>query len=842
MENMRRYAWRAVLLWVVSCGNGPATVSNIPDGTVLKNTGRNIEKYISNIKAGKYKIRLAADDPGKLIVSSPRKKSGGAGIFTAKSQNLEVDSIWLNLTEVRLVSKTGSIITVSNQPRQINLLEIKDDAATLFADAFLPQGSYTQIRLVLAADNGYVVKDGQQFPLKVPSGAQSGLKIDGEFTIVSGLILKLVLDFSVDSLHWNQGQGYMLKPVTHIREIETMLPFVECLLLIKLKNKVSISPGSFGQPNVTGITSIDNLNQKHECGIITNFLEYLQFSNLDHETAAKVGLDRVYVFTFRDQTDILAAMLDYANDANVEQVYPDTWVNASLTPNDPQANPVSGAQRFYLNDINAYNGWDTTTGAANITVAVVDTGVDHQHPDLAGKVTLGDSFTMGWCSYTPSCPVGCACDTLEYRCPIRGNKNSTDVEQHGTHVAGTIGAMTNNGAGIAGINWQSQILSIRTFDSFGFSSESAIGAGIIEAASQGARVINMSFRGFGYDICYENGACRPSHPAESAAVEYAYARGVVLVAATGNDATRISAQPGSPTQMAAFPASFPNVIAVGALNTGTISRASFSNFGKVDIMAPGTSIYSTIPNSGYAFFSGTSMATPQVAGLASLILSRNNKLLPEQVARAIYTTAIDINSGVDPNPQCIIAAGYDNCTGWGRINIAAAVNSVIVVPIPVDNGDGTITDVTSLMWMKCSLGQNLTDPSCAGGATDYTWSNAFPACENLNFAGYTDWRLPTRDELNSLITCANGNSRPPADNISKCYQLPTGNVNINTTYFPNTPAGFFTSIYWTATDFGACGPSNFLRPCPWVTVFDPGGTGYGYNAINPGKVRCVRHQ
>lgn len=838
MENLRRYAWRAVLIWLVSCGNGPATVSNMPTGAIPKSTGSKVEKYINNIKAGKYKIHLGADDPGKLIVSPPRKKSNASGVFSAKSQNLDVDAIWLNLVEIRLVPKTGNIITVSNQPKQINLLAMKDDAAPLFADTLLPQGSYTQIRLVLAAENGYVVKDGQQFSLKVPSGAQSGLKIDGDFTVVSGLILRLTLDFSVDSLHWNKGQGYMLKPVTHIKEIETMLPFVEGLLIMKLKSKIIVTPGSYGLPNVTGITSIDNLNVKHQCGIVSNFLEYMQFTNIDQETAAKVGLDRIYIFTFRDQADVLEAMLDYGQDANVEQVYPDTWMNPSLIPNDPRANPVTGQQRFYLNDINAYNGWDTTTGSSNISVAVVDTGVDHLHPDLSSRVTLGDSFSLGWCTYTPACGVGCDCGSEDYRCLQRGHRDSTDISSHGTHVAGIIGAVTNNATGIAGINWQSPILSFRVFNDNLRAAQSSIGAGIIEATGQGARVINMSFGEYAFDICYANGMCRPGLPAESAAVEYAYARGVVLVAATGNHNRLIAAQPGSSSVLANYPSSYPQVIAVGALNAGTLTRANFSNFGKVDVVAPGTPIHSTIPNSGYEYFEGTSMAAPQVAGLASLILSRNDKLLPELVARAIYTTATDINTGVDPNPQCIIGAGYDNCTGWGRINIAAAVNSVIVVPVPIDNGDGTVTDVTSLMWTKCSLGQNLSDPGCAGGAGGYTWAIAFAECDNLNFAGYTDWRLPSRDELNSLIVCANGNPRPPADNVSKCYAIPQSFPNINTTMFPNTPGGFLTSIYWTATNFGVCGS---LNPCPWVTVFGAGGTGYGVSAAFGAHVRCVRN-
>jgi subtilisin family serine protease len=765
------------------------------------------------------------------------------GLFSAWHHVHDVDEIWINIKEIRLVSERGTVVTVSTKEQSVNLLEIKDDASVLFADTLLPQGKYSQIRLVLAGNNGHVIKNGKQYPLQVPSSEQSGFKLKGDFTIVSGLILRISLDFSIESLLFKFGWQYVMKPVIRVDEIETMLPFVPGILQMKLKTKVTISADSRGLFNQTGLSSLDAINVKYECVNIVNFLEHMKFQNIDAVTASKVGLDRIFIFAFRDRTDILEAMLEYAGDPNVEQVFPDTIMHSSAVPNDPQA---TGAQNTYLTDINAFNGWDVTTGSASITVAVLDTGVDHLHADLAGKVVLGDSFYMDYCTQTVCAECGCV--SQQHACLQRGNKDSTDVESHGTHVAGILGAVTNNSTGIAGINWQSPILSVRVLDKHGkgalncgnkptCGSESMIGAGIVEATQQGARVINLSLGGDAFDVCYPNGVCLPSNPVESAAVEYAFARGVVIVAATGNENKQVYVQPGSPTQQAYYPATYKNVIAVGALNTGTTSRANFSNYGKVDVVAPGTGIYSTIPNNSYAFYAGTSMATPQVAGLASLILSRNSRLLPEIVARAIYTTATDINAGIDPNPACVIGVGYDNCTGWGRINVAAALNSVLVIPTPIDNGDGTITDMTNLMWMKCSLGQNLTDPGCAGGAAGYTWANAFGACSGLNFAGYTDWRLPTRDELNSIIKCANGNPTPPADNSSKCYQIPTGIVNINGTYFPITSAGFATSIYWTASDFGNCG----FSPCPWVTVFDPGGTGYGYRSTNPAKVRCVRN-
>lgn len=878
MAKLWRFAWQVVLLASMSCGNGPTSFSSVggEQGKIVDDD--NADPTVRNIRAGRYSMNYDGGKFGRLVVVSfidalesqerdkdnkhhhdhkhHHKKQGHwgnghhhkHGLFACFHQKIEADEIWLNVQEVQLIAKNGSKIIVSDGPKSLNLLEINSDASVLFADKTIPEGAYSQIRLVLASENGHVIKDNKQYPLKISGYPENTLKINGNFRVYSGITLRLTIDFTMDSFQFRNGKEFYAKPVLVLNKEESMLPFTPGLLMMKLKSKIQVSKDQRGLPNITGIPSIDTLNQKYQVMVIANFLDYLNFQNIDPKAAEKSGVDRIFIFTYGSQTDVLLAMQEYAVDANVEKVFPDTVNQAAITiPNEPNAHNITGTQRFALNSINAYNGWDVTTGSSSIVTAVLDTGVDHQHPDLSGKVTLGDSFYLEYCGETVC--TGCGCNAKDFVCVQRGTKDSTDVQFHGTHVAGTIGAITNNAQGVAGIDWQTQILSIRVLDKHGkgavrcsnpsspCGSDSMIGAGIVEATQQGAKVINMSLGGTSYDICYPDGRCYSGSPAESAAVEYAFARGVVVVAAAGNSGIETGLSPNSAGRPVSAPASFPQVISVGAVNTGGITRAGFSNFGKVDVMAPGTNILSTLPNGTYGTLSGTSMAAPHVSGLASLIFARNRNLLPETIARAIYTSATDITAIVDPNPSCVIGNGLDNCTGWGLIDVFATLNSVLVVPVPIDNGDGTITDVTTLMWMKCSLGQNLTDPGCAGTAGAYIWSNSFSACGDLNFAGYTDWRLPSRDELNSIITCRNGAPRPPANNIGKCYSIPQGPPNINATYFPNTPGGFTTSIYWTSTNFGSCGT---LNPCPWVTAFDPGGTGYGVSANFGGRVRCVR--
>lgn len=245
--------------------------------------------------------------------------------------------------------------------------------------------------------------------------------------------------------------------------------------------------------------------------------------------------------------------------------------------------------------IHTEKGWDFTKGDENVVIAVVDTGVDLNHPDLRGQLTEGYNI-------------------------VESNNYPDDDNGHGTHVAGIIASKTNNREGIAGITWYNKIMPVKVMGAEGHGSSIDIAKGIVWAVDNGADVINLSL-----------GNYEPSFLMEEA-VNYAYDNNVVIVAAAGNDNTN---QP-------SFPAAFPTVLSVSAVNYNG-QRADFSNYGDyIDVTAPGVQIASTFFNQQYAALSGTSMASPHVAALAGLILSINPDLKNRDVMNVIKSTAHDL--------------------------------------------------------------------------------------------------------------------------------------------------------------------------------------------------------
>ena len=319
----------------------------------------------------------------------------------------------------------------------------------------------------------------------------------------------------------------------------------------------------------------------------------------------------------------------------VDWAYPDYPVWATTVPNDP----YFSSHQWHYHAISLPQAWDISTGYdAPVTVAVVDTGISPSHPDLIGKLVPGWDF-------------------------IENDDDPTDkpsISSHGTHVAGTIAAATDNRIGVAGVSWGAMIMPIRVLDSTGSGTYSRIMEGIEWAIQHGAQVINMSLGGEKYP-----------GPAFEAIITDAHNRGVTLVAATGNDY-------GGPVL---YPAAFPEVIAVGATLKDN-SLAPYSNVGsQVTVTAPGGSIVSNPLDgvfstafkrvsagsgytweNGYEFMHGTSMATPHVSGLVALLLSRFGPMHPGAVAALMSDTSWDLG-----------ADGYDHEFGAGLVNAYAAL-------------------------------------------------------------------------------------------------------------------------------------------------------------------------
>lgn len=278
------------------------------------------------------------------------------------------------------------------------------------------------------------------------------------------------------------------------------------------------------------------------------------------------GID-VFRLKLRPGKSVNSAVNEIRRHPMVEFVEPNYRVQAFQAPNDPNF-----PSQWNLARINAVPGWSLSMGSAEVIIAVLDTGVTLNHPDLIQKLVPGYNF-------------------------IRNNNNPTDDNGHGTHVAGIAAAATNNGVGIAGVGYQTRIMPVKVLDAGGGGSTSDVAAGINFAINNGAKVISMSLGGSSGSSTMQS------------AVNLAWNNDVVLVGAAGNGGSAAKT----------FPSAYDNVIAVGATDPND-QRADFSNYGFwVDVAAPGSSITSTSREGGYKLMSGTSMAAPHVAGLAALL-------------------------------------------------------------------------------------------------------------------------------------------------------------------------------------------------------------------------------
>jgi subtilisin family serine protease len=298
-------------------------------------------------------------------------------------------------------------------------------------------------------------------------------------------------------------------------------------------------------------------------------------------------------------------------DPNVEYVEPNYIYTTSFTPNDPGL-----GQQWAWSRIQAFQAWDVTQGSSSVTVAIVDTGIQRTHPDLDSKIVAGWDY-------------------------VQNDNAPDDGNGHGTHVAGTSAAETNNSTGGAGTCPNCRLMPVRVLDNNGSGSLTNVANGINFAASNGAKVINLSLGG-------------PGSTTLQNAVNNAWNQGVFLACAAGNSNTSNTSN--------AYPAAYANCFAI-ASTTSTDARSSFSNYGSwVEVAAPGSSIYSTWLNSGYNTISGTSMATPHVAGLAGLLASQG---LSASAIRTRICSTSDAISGTGSLWTCGRINAYRAVTGSG---------------------------------------------------------------------------------------------------------------------------------------------------------------------------------
>lgn len=337
----------------------------------------------------------------------------------------------------------------------------------------------------------------------------------------------------------------------------------------------------------------------------------------NHDLVIIKNNDPFYVVESKNETtEQLVGRLKRDYDLSIAEpnyIYAKQVKAVATVPNDEFFKPY----QWNLSQIEIGEGWNLS-GGEDVTIAILDTGVDAKHLDLKGKLLKGyNAFD----------------DSDDY----------SDSHGHGTHVAGIAAALTNNVTGIAGVSWKSNILPVKVLNEAGEGSSFEVAKGIYWAVDHGADVINMSLGDYNDSDALHD------------AIKYAYNKDVVIVTASGNDNV----------QDPMYPALYEETFTVAAVDDAR-NRAFFSNYGKhVDIAAPGENIPSLFPDNNYVVMSGTSMASPHVAGVAALIRSLRPDLSNKQVYDVMTSTAKDLGT-----------KGHDSYYGHGEINVAAALKSI----------------------------------------------------------------------------------------------------------------------------------------------------------------------
>jgi subtilisin family serine protease len=437
------------------------------------------------------------------------------------------------------------------------------------------------------------------------------------------------------------------------------------------------------------------------------------------------GLNMYHFRSTTMSTEQLVKTLSQAPE--VEYAEPNWIQKIQLTPNDPNfgqlwglnntGQTVSGQVGIPGADIEAVQAWDVSTGSSSIVVGVIDTGVDYNHPDLAANIwSAPAAFSVTVGGQTINCPAG----SHGYN-SITNTCTPLDDNNHGTHCSGTIGGRGNNGTGVAGVNWTTSIMGLKFLSASGSGDTAnaiecidfAIQAKQIFGAGANVQVLSNSWGGGGFSQALQDAITRSNNAA------------MLFVAAAGNSNSNNDVT-------ANWPSNYPvaNVLAVAATDNRD-NKSSFSSFGatQVDLGAPGTGIVSTVRNGGFASFSGTSMATPHVAGAAALVLSRCN----------LNTAALKANLMNNTDPIASLAGR--TVTG-GRLNVNRAIRACA--------GGGN--PPTTIFFDDFETNQGwTTNASGTDTATTGQWARANP--ETTTSSG-TKQQGATVSGVNDLVTGA----------------------------------------------------------------------------------------
>jgi len=401
-------------------------------------------------------------------------------------------------------------------------------------------------------------------------------------------------------------------------------------------------------------------------------------SKLGATTAKSFGslVPNLQLVQLKPGLSVSQALTQYQQQSSVRYAQPN-WISQidgvkansiTKTPNDPRYSEQWGWPK-----IDAPTAWGKSTGSHSVVVTDIDTGMDYNHEDLAanawknteeckGKKGVDDDKN----GYVDDCY---GIDT------INGDSDPIDDQGHGTHTAGTIGAVGNNGVGVTGMNWNVQVMPCKSHNSSG--------SGAVSSIIECFQYVKMEKVEYGYDIIATNnsyGSCPEAcdyNPATKDAIAALVKPGVIMAFAAGNAARDNDARPNFPSNY-----DLPNIIGVAATDSND-GLAGFSQWGlrSVDVGAPGVSVLSTFPDDTYGSISGTSMATPHVAGLAALLHASDKKMNWWSIRNLIIAGGDKVSSldGKTVSGRRINAAGSMDCSGvkvFGMLSPVAQTGSM----------------------------------------------------------------------------------------------------------------------------------------------------------------------
>jgi subtilisin family serine protease len=607
------------------------------------------------------------------------------------------------------------------------------------------------------------------------------------WTIVGTILFLSILPLVVSPLS-SSGQE---SQESDLVRAESSTRFASNEILIKLKKPTRSKVKAGRKPSNIGIKSLEAKNKQFEVKKFKRLIPKRQKENISSEIlgwyqVTLPGKKKIIEGSLdkdsgklspvdRESSLLIKTLENYRSDPNVEVAEPNYNVHILATiPNDPYYSSSGSWGQSYqdlygMHKIDAASAWDQTTGSANIIVADIDTGVDRNHEDLQGQMWTNSAETPG--NGVDDDQNGYIDDYYGWDW-VSNDPDPMDDHGHGTHTVGTIAGVGNNSIGVVGVNWTSKIMALK-FLSAGGSGSLSNGIKALEyAADMGAKISSNSW------------GCACNSVAMDDAVKYEHDKGMVMVAAAGNS---------NSDAIDSSPSSADRAIAVAA--TDYLDRkASFSSWGEdIDVAAPGVDVLSLKASvspmctasrtvgTKYCKVSGTSMATPHVAGLAALLLAKNPNLTNEEIRQILRHGSDDLG-----------AAGKDKNFGYGRINAVKSLNlsgSNPLTPVITSPKSRTLATGTSFNILGSVPGPNFVSYKIEVGntrvPTDWT-TLATSTTQVINGTLATINPTTLNDGLNILrVTATNTSGKKfqfqvhdiTIDNLKSELTAPSGSVS-----------------------------------------------------------------